>query len=340
MKLNRRRLLGAAALTVTGSMTGLLPRPALANDRRRLGVKLNWIKNVQYGALWIATKKGYFTEEGLEIEVSAGGPNTPQPVVSVSAGKDDIGYSAWIPFLDAVIQGNDMVAFSATFPRAPLGILSMPARPILAPKAIVGARILGQGASQRSSIEATLALNGLPNDWEMVPAGYSPEPLLAGEADGFTGFSTNEAVSLEQKGMVRGKDFHFVSFDDLGYRSYGAVLFAKREFIKSRRDDVVGFTRALIRGTFDNDKDPAYAAKLSVEEFGADYGLDMDQQTRQAEAQIPLTVAGDGRKLLALDLSEIAGPMYAAARATGRDKLPAPDSIIDLSIVEEAHASI
>lgn len=340
MSYNRRQFLGATAATVGALTFGLPSIRAAAKDQASFNVKLNWIKNVQYAGLWIAEDKGHFEKEGLAISVHAGGPNTPQPVVTVAAGSDDLGYSAWLPFLDAIRHGNDFVAFAATYPKAPLGIISLSAKPILKPKDIVGARILAQGASQKSSIDATLALGNLPKEWEMVPAGYSPEPLLAGQGDGFTGYSTNEAVALEQMGMVRGKDFFFASFDDLGYRSYGAVLFAKRELIESRRDQVVGFTRALVRGWTTNEVNPEYAAHLAVEKFGADYGLDLAQQIKQNEAQLPLTKAGDGRALLALDIDEIAGPMYAAARATGRDNLPDPASIVDLTIVRDAHVSL
>ncbi|TYC64753.1 ABC transporter substrate-binding protein [Stappia sp. BW2] len=340
MLLNRRQLLGSAAASASALTLGLSSRSAFAQAQAPLNVKLNWIKNVQYAGLWIAFEDGYFANEGLDVSVQAGGPNTPQSVVTVAAGADDIGYSAWLPFLDAIRQGNDFVAFAATYPRAPLGIISLPGKPIVKAGDIVGSKILAQGASQKSAIEATLALAGLPNTWEMVPAGYSPEPLLAGEGEGFTGYSTNEAVALEQMGMVRGKDFFFTSFDELGYRSYGAVLFAKRSLITEQRDKIVGFTRALVRGWTKNEGDPDYAAHLAVDKYGVDYGLDTGQQRQQATAQLDLLKAGDGRRLLALDVDEIAGPMFAAANATGRVDLPDAASIVDLSIVEDAHVSL
>jgi len=47
-----------------------------------------------------------------------------------------------------------------------------------------------------------------------------------------------------------------------------------------------------------------------------------------------------GAPLLTLDRDTIAGPMYAAARASGRDKLPEVDKLCDFSVMAEVHASL
>lgn len=83
------------------------------------------------------------------------------------------------------------------------------------------------------------------------------------------------------------------------------------------------------------------AARLAVEKYGADFGLDLKQQTRQNELQIPLTHYDTGNKpLLALDRDLMAGVMYAGARAAGRTNLPDVDKIADFTIVAEAHQGL
>jgi hypothetical protein len=44
--------------------------------------------------------------------------------------------------------------------------------------------------------------------------------------------------------------------------------------------------------------------------------------------------------LLVLDRDTIAGPMYAAARASGRDKMPEVDKLCDFSLMQEVHAAL
>jgi ABC-type nitrate/sulfonate/bicarbonate transport system substrate-binding protein len=288
-------------------------------------------------------EKGYFKAESLDVTTLPGGPNAPQPPVTVASDKADIGYGNWLPYLDAVARGNDFVLVAGTFPVSPLGILSLPGKPILKAADIVGKKILAQGPNERTAIDATLALNNLPKQWEFVPAGFSPEPLLAKAGDGYTAFGTNQAVTLEVKmNMVRGKDFFFTSFDSMGYRYYTNLVFVKRTYLAANRPVVVGYLKGLTRGWMENAKDPAVAAKLVVDKYGADLGLDLKQQTRQNQLQIEMLKNPDkpNLPLLVLDKETLAGPMYAGAKASGRDKLPEIDKLCDFSVMEEVHASL
>jgi ABC-type nitrate/sulfonate/bicarbonate transport system substrate-binding protein len=327
----------------TVAAAGVLAAPAVRAQGKPVRVANGWINNVEYAGVWMALEKGYFKDEGLDVTTLPGGPNAPQPPVTVASGKADIGYGNWLPYLDAVARGNDFVLVAGTFPVSPLGILSLPAKPILKAADIVGKKILAQGPNERTAIDATLALNNLPKQWEFVPAGFSPEPLLAKAGDGYTAFGTNQAVTLEVKmGMVRGKDFFFTSFDSMGYRYYTNLVFVKRDYLAANRPIVLGYLKGLTRGWMENSKDPAVAAKLVVDKYGADLGLDLKQQTRQNELQIAMLKNPDkpNLPLLVLDKETLAGPMYAAAKASGRDKLPEIDKLCDFSLMDDVHASL
>jgi ABC-type nitrate/sulfonate/bicarbonate transport system substrate-binding protein len=327
----------------TVAAAGLLAAPAVRAQAKPVRVVIGWINNVEYAGVWMGLEKGYFKAEGLDVTTLPGGPNAPQPPVTVASGKAEIGYGNWLPYLDALNRGNDFVLVAGTFPVSPLGILSLPGKPILKAADIVGKKILAQGPNERTAIDATLALNNLPKQWEFVPAGFSPEPLLAKAGDGYTAFGTNQAVTLEVKmGMVRGKDFFFTSFDSMGYRYYTNLVFVKRDYLAANRPIVLGYLKGLTRGWMENAKDPAVAAKLVVDKYGADLGLDLKQQTRQNQLQIEMLKNPDkpNLPLLVLDRDTLAGPMYAAAKASGRDKLPEIDKLCDYSVMEEVHAAL
>lgn len=334
----RHFLQGTAMAAATG-----LAAPAVWAQAKPVRVALGWIYNVEYAGIWMAMENGYFKEEGLDVKTLPGGPNAPPSPVTVASGGAEIGYGTWLPYLDAVNRGNDFVLVAGTFPVSPLGILSLPAKPILKAADIVGKKILAQGPNERTAIDATLALNNLPKTWEFVPAGFSPEPLLSKAGDGYTAYGTNQAVTLEVKmNMVRGKDFFFTSFDSMGYKSFANLVFVKRDYLQAERATVVKFLRALTRGWTEDLKDPAVAAKLAVNKYGADLGLDLKQQTRQNELQFEMLKNPNkpDAPLLTLDRDTIAGPMYDAARASGRDKLPEVDKLCDFSVMTEVHASL
>ncbi|MEF2070100.1 ABC transporter substrate-binding protein [Consotaella aegiceratis] len=337
--MHRRTLLKSAA---AGLGAAMLPRWAFAQDTTKLRVQCGWIANVEYADVWIAVEKGLFQKRGLSVDVAPGGPNAPDPLVLVAAGNAEIGYTSWLPFLDAVAKGNDYVLISARAQTSPLGIISLAKKPILEPKDIIGSRILAQGPAEQTAIDATLALAGLSGDWTMVPAGFSPEPLVAGDGDGYTAFGTNQTITLEQMGLERDKDFFFRSFDELGFPSYADLAFVSRDFLEKNRDALVSYVAALMEANAISEADMTYAPHLMVEKYGADYGLDLDQQMRQNELQeANIRPGGDADyPVYSLDPEKIAGKMYDAAKATGRTDLPPVDQIVDTSIVEDARASL
>lgn len=335
-EVNRRSLL--QALAAAGLTTPIFSQQILAQTPKKARVQLSWVSNIQYAGDWLAQENDLMSKHGVEVVWQPGGPNAPASLVTLAAGKADIAYSNWFQLLDAVSQGNDFVMIGASFPRSPHGLLSLAKKPILEPKQLVGAKVLAQAPNDKTAIDATLALAGLPKQWTWVPTGFSPEPLLAGDGDAFTAFSTNQPITLEKMGLKAGKDFHFVFFDDLGFRTFGSIIVTTQSFLKSNRAAVVGYMRGLIDGWELNRKDPTVAPRLVVEKYGADLGLDLDQQIRQNELQIPLTqYAEPGKRPLSLDKDLIEGQMFKAARATGRSKLPDIATIADFTVVQEAY---
>ena len=126
----------------------------------------------------------------------------------------------------------------------------------------------------------------------MVPTGFSPEPLLAGDGDGYIAFSTNQVVTLQLMGMVEGKDFFFVTFDQMGFLNYNDMMVVTRPWLNANRPALVGYFKALIEADAINEKDPAAAAKLVIDKYGANLGLDLKQQTQQNQLQLAMVRPG------------------------------------------------
>jgi len=340
MKWHRRSFLASLALCCAAApgSTRAAETPSLPVVRLKLG----WIANVQYAGEWIALDRGFFRDQGLDVTWTAGGPNAPDPAVMLAAGRADLSYMSWLPFLDAVARGNDLVILGTEMPRNPLGVISLPAHPVRVPRDLLGLRILAQGINETTSINAVLAIAGLPRQWTFVPAGFAPDPLLDGQGDAFVGFDTNQKLTLEMMGLKQDRDFIFTNFADLGFVTPAALLVTTRAYLTQNRPRVVAFLRALIQGWTFNETDPAVAARLVVEKYGEDYGFDLDQQILQNRSQIPFTHyrGMPSRPLLSLDRDMMAGPMYAAARAAGRTALPDIDRIADFTVVPEAFKGI
>jgi hypothetical protein len=138
-------------------------------------------------------------------------------------------------------------------------------------------------------------------------------------------------------GLREGTDFYVTRLYDLGYRVSTSLLTIERQTLKNRRPELVRFLTALLRGHAVNAADPAYGARLAVERYGADLGLDLQQQTTLNRLQIPLETEPGSTIPFWFGEEAFAGPMYAAARVTGRPKLPPPGRLRDMSLLEEAY---
>ena len=121
----RHFLQGTAMAAATG-----LAAPAVRAQAKPVRVAFGWIYNVEYAGIWMALENGYFKEEGLDVKTLPGGPNAPPAPVTVASGGAEIGYGTWLPYLDAVNRGNDFVLVAGTFPVSPLGIISLPGKPM------------------------------------------------------------------------------------------------------------------------------------------------------------------------------------------------------------------
>jgi ABC-type nitrate/sulfonate/bicarbonate transport system substrate-binding protein len=337
MKMPRR-----AFLQLTGlSATALLMSGCRRRDRAgELTMSLGWVPDVEYADLWVALDRHYISDTGLRFSYLPGGPNAPQPVLEISAGEADIGDADWLSLCDAIAQGNDFVILASLYPVGPVGLISLPKNPVHKAADLPGKRFLVQGPNERSMLQALFRVNGLKEDYTTVPVGFSPEPLLEGAGDAYFCFVTNQPQSLERAGLRLGTDFYVTRLYDLGYRVCTSLLTIERGTLQRRRGEVVRFLEALLRGHAANSADPAYGARLAVERYGADLGLDLQQQTTLNRLQIPLETEPGAEIPFWFSDEAFAGSMYAVARVSGRPPLPPPAHLRDMSLLEEAYDMI
>ncbi len=306
-------------------------------ESRDLICVLGWVPDVEYADLWVAREKGYFDREGLHLKIWPGGPNAPQPVVEVAARQAHLGDAEWLPLLDVVLRGNDYAIIASIFPVHPAGLISLPRHPVRTVAELSGARFLVQGPSERTTIEATFRLNHLPPDFQLVPAGFSPEALLNGAGDAYYCFITNQPLILEEMGLRQDIDFYVTPIGNFGYKVPSTLIFTDRATIATRRRELVGFLAARLRGMMENRKDPAYAASIVVNKYGADLGLDLARQTRANELQMALYQVPGSRGPFWISANDLTQHMVPAAYASGRTNLPDPAQLLDMTLLEDAY---
>jgi ABC-type nitrate/sulfonate/bicarbonate transport system substrate-binding protein len=335
LTLKRRYFLAAGSAVAAAAITSGW---AVAQDKMPLRLALDWVPSGQYAGFFSALERGQFAERGLDVSFTAGGPNAPSPFVLVSAGTAEIAAGTWLSTLDAIAKDNDFVIIGASFPQSPGGILSLPSKPIHTAADLNGKRLMIQDPSLSVIFDGMLAFAGLKPDYEVVMTGFSIDPLLAGDGDGYLCFINNQPLALEAMGMVKDKDFVLATFHDLGYDIPEALMVVKRAFILEHRAALVDYLEVLLRGWNAHDANPAAALRYIVDTYGQEYGFDYDLSLREDALQSPLTFAPNGGARFDIATDQIS-KMYELAELTGR-KPPASDSIIDLSLLHDAAARL
>jgi putative hydroxymethylpyrimidine transport system substrate-binding protein len=200
----------------------LLAQPALAEDK--LTLMLDWFVNPDHAPIIVAQEKGFFKDEGLDVEVIA--PADPaDPPKLVAAGKADLAIS-YQPQLHLQVHEGLPLKRVGTLIATPLNCLMVKADgPVQKIEDLKGKKI---GYSV-SGVEDALVGQILKNagltmaDVEMVNVNWSLSPaLIAGQVDATIGAYRNFELTQMRLEGAEGRCF-FV--EEQGVPTYDELIF-------------------------------------------------------------------------------------------------------------------
>jgi NitT/TauT family transport system substrate-binding protein len=99
-----------------------------ATKRTAIRIQLNWVPEPEFGGLYAALEQGFFTAEGLDVELVAGGPGVAAPQL-VASGNVPFAIVGGEQILTLREQGGEIVALFATFQDDPMGLMVHAANP-------------------------------------------------------------------------------------------------------------------------------------------------------------------------------------------------------------------
>ena len=330
--LARRTLFGAAgAATLTLAGTGR----AWAQPARPVSFQLSWIKSIQSGGFFATAENGYFKEAGVEPTFVSGGP-TMDPIANVAAGRSVIGDRPSGSLLVARDKGIPVKVIGQTFQKSPYSVISLASKPIDSVGDLQG-KTIATPTSARALVVGLIQGAGLdPASVNLVPASPDPAGLVAGQIDGYVGYSTNQGVMLQ----TRGVDIHVFNAQDHGLPDATGVIYGTADVLDANRPLVVAFLRAAVKGWQWALAHPEETARLMVDKYGAP-GLNLQAQTTEIVASKPYIEAGLGgtQGLLSLDM-----PLFTTMVATYRKVGMiggdwSAETLCDPSFIQEAHTA-
>lgn len=255
-----------------------------------LTVQLSWFHTVEFAGFYAAEQQGYYTEENLAVHLVPGGFDI-LPWQEVVAGRAEFGIAGGDSLLIARSEGLPLRAIGTIFGHSPVVLIALAESGIATLQDMVGRRVglISPAKDNTNDIQLLAMLHQMEIDESdlefVVIEDYGIGSLTSGAMDVCNGFSTNEVVEAQLKGVA----VNLIFPQDYGVLIYANALFTSEQMIEESPDVVERFVRATRKGYQYAIEHPDQAAQLALE---YDETLDLDFQRASMVAEIPLIDTG------------------------------------------------
>lgn len=207
---------------------------------RKVKLALNWFPEAEHGGFYTAKLKGYFAEEGLDVEIIPGGPGAPViPQVARGAVEFGIASADQIPLGRA--EGANVVALMAAIDQSPRCFLVHEASGIKKLEDLANCTLaMSSGRAFSEYLKKHVPLKNVrivPYDGSITA--FLRDPNFAQQAYEFS----EPFLATEEGAKVR-----VLPIRDIGFNPYTSVLFTSDKFQQSEPELVSAMTRACIKG--------------------------------------------------------------------------------------------
>ena len=216
----------------------------------KVRVQLKWFHQFQFAGYYAAQVKGFYQEEGLDVELIEGAKDRP-PDKIVLEGKAEFGVHDGGDLVYRRLKGDPLVALATIFQHSPYIIASNKQDGIRHPADLVGRTVLITQDQGSASILAMFRREGIrvSSTLDKEPVRFAPhswnfDDVLAGRADAMSAYITEIPRIARQYGAVPA----VLNPLDYGIDFYGDTLFASDSYLKAKPDVVARFRRASLKG--------------------------------------------------------------------------------------------
>ncbi len=213
-------------------------------EMQDVSLRLPWFPSVQFAGSYVAAAKGFFAEEGLNVAINPGGFDV-NSITLVAAGEDEFGLHDTNSLLFAAGEEIPLVTVATYLHAHPGAIMALESSGFESLADLEGATIGFQEGGPWQLTQAMLTQNGVdPDLLNQVAVGFDLTPLLEGDIDLLTVFSTNEPILAEQLGFPVDV---FIPYD-FGVQTSANALFTTTAYRQDNPEVVCAMVRALAKG--------------------------------------------------------------------------------------------
>ena len=250
-------LLSALAAGCGGSSKSSESDNGGGGAKKKVTLQLKWVTQAQFAGYYAAKEKGYYDEEGLDVNLKVGGPSiTPEQVV---LGKQaDFGID-WLPSLLASRdKGQDLVNIAQVFGKSGMTELTWKDSNITSIGQMKGKKVGVWCCGNENELYAALNKNGMDpkKDVTIVNQPFDMNLFLNRQVDAAAAMTYNElAQVLETTNPKTGKlyqpsDINVIKMDAAGTGMLEDGIFVRGDWIadKDNAETAKKFLAASFKG--------------------------------------------------------------------------------------------
>ncbi|WP_397537078.1 ABC transporter substrate-binding protein [Rummeliibacillus pycnus] len=232
-------------------------------ELKKVTVVLDWTPNTNHTGLYVAKEKGFFKEQGLDVDIIQPGETGADQLVA--SGKADFGVSYQEGITQARVQGVPLVSIAAIIQHNTSGFASPIAKNIKSPKDFEGKTYGGWGSPVEKAVIGSL-MKTENADVKKV------DIINAGDADYFTMVKKDVDFAWIYYGWtgieaeLRGEKLNMIYLTDYSKKLdyYTPVLATNEKMIQNDPETVKAFVKAASQGYQYAIKNPDKAADILI----------------------------------------------------------------------------
>jgi NitT/TauT family transport system substrate-binding protein len=243
----------------------LLALSTVVDAQTRIKMTLDWRFEGQTSFMWLGLQRGYFQQEGLEVQVDAG-VGSAAAIQRIHTGAYDMGLgdmSALIEYYGNNPGQTRLQMVYLQYDEAPLAYYAWKKSGAKTIADLAGKSIAGQPFEVTRKMFPVFAraakIDPASVKWVTVDSQLRSNAVIKGDAFACGGFFT-VPLEFEARGVKR-EDIVELKVSDVGVRVYGNGLMVSNELIAKNPKAVQGFVRAMNRSFREMLAEPAAAIK-------------------------------------------------------------------------------
>lgn len=252
----------------------------------KLTVQSLWVPQGQFAGLYVADEKGFYEEEGIDVEILPGGDVSSEEQVENDIAQ--VGVAFYSSVLTYQEGGYDFINVFQTFRSSPQYLVAKAETGIKTGADLKGKKVGNWFGGRQYELYALAQLNGLDpeKDVEWKQQDFTMDQFISGEFDVASAMSYNEYLLLLENGYTE-EDLNVIDMNKEGAALLEDCLFVKRSWAEENRDLLVRFIRATIKGWKYTADNPEEAAQI-VYEIGQNSTL--EHQAAMVEKVLELVI--------------------------------------------------